>query len=299
MIRHARRRAFTLMELVVVIAIVAILISLLIPAAQQARSAAYKMSCQNNLKNVGFAAHNYHGVYSSFPPGVGPYPQQPATNGDRFGIFMLHLLPYMEQDNLAKTPYEWDDSRFYSNPIKILVCPSDPSVIGFGTPPGTASDSKGKTWGTSSYAGNAQVFCYVDENGYHIRADRFPKLGVDFPDGTSSTILYVEKYGRCTNSDWSDGGSFWAYSDTTASQQPLHPGFAISWTGAAIGPTSKFLVQPKYTDCDPTLASSGHSNGMNVCMADGSVHFLRASISNATWWALCTPSSGDTPTDWE
>jgi prepilin-type N-terminal cleavage/methylation domain-containing protein/prepilin-type processing-associated H-X9-DG protein len=290
-LRSPGRRGFTLIELLIVIAISAISFTILITAAQRARSAANRKSCQNNLKQVGLAAHHYHKNYGSFPPGVGPYPQQPVKDGTRFGVFLIHLLPYLEQDNLAKTPYEWDDSRFYSNPIKILVCPSDPSVIGFGTPPGTTSDSKGKTWGTSSYAGNAQVFCYVDGNGYHIRGDRSPKLGVDFPDGTSSTILFAEKYGRCTNSDWSEGGSFWAYSDLTSSQQPLHPG--------AIGPTSKFLVQPKYTDCDPTLASSGHSNGMNVCMADGSVHFLRQSISNSTWWALCTPSSGDAPTDWE
>lgn len=103
------RKAFTLIELLVVIAIIAILIALLLPAVQQAREAARRTQCKNNLKQLGLACHNYHDVFGQFPlnwannqqdvnPGVGTDP----SNGPRGGDFswMVRLLPYIEQANL-------------------------------------------------------------------------------------------------------------------------------------------------------------------------------------------------------
>ncbi len=290
MCRPGSRSGFTLIESLVVLAILGVLVGLLLPAVQQVREVAARSQCQNNLKQIGQACHNYHDTYKKFPPGIGYYPPQPNKP---FGNAFVHLLPYLELGHLYQLSYSWDDPQLYSQEIKIFSCPSDPTL-------GEAvKDNQGRAFAGASYAGNVQVFGHVNEYGVLIHVEGRPRLPYSFPDGTSNTILFAEKYARCTNDTYPYGGTGWAYSQTGKWALPLHPGFAISWNEGSIGTPSKFQYQPDPGDCDPTRASTAHTGGMQVCLADGNVRSLAPSISPDTWWALCTPNGGDNPgNDW-
>jgi prepilin-type N-terminal cleavage/methylation domain-containing protein len=320
--RPAQRRGFTLIELLVVIAIIAILIGLLVPAVQRVREAANRIQCSNNLKQLGLAAQNYHDVNRHFPPGIGYYPT--AKNG-AFGSYFFHLLPYVEQDPLYKsalgpvlfpppngptTVYYPGNNKVYSQPVKIFLCPSDPSV---------GSDGvvliNGVSFGASCYAPNALITAQTNPPSPQGKTRI-----ADITDGLSNTILHAEKYARCTNTTMAppfrDGGTAWAYCTAlvfpwqpppmTFPGKAFQPGFcipALANLGApdAIGPKSIFQVQPTpfLGNCDPTRASTAHTGGILVGLVDGSVRTLSPSMSGATWWAAVTPSGGEVlGSDW-
>src|SRR3954469_10165931 len=125
------RRGFTLIELLVVIAIIAILIGLLVPAVQKVREAANRSTCQNNLKQMGVALHNFHGTRKFFPPGgvSTAIPKLGIPSGVTHG-WSVFLLPQLEQDNLYKQ-YHFDVSwnaaangPIIGTPLSVFLCPS-------------------------------------------------------------------------------------------------------------------------------------------------------------------------------
>ena len=287
-------RGFTLIELLVVIAIIAILIALLVPAVQKVREAAARTQCTNNLKQLGLGMHNYHDTRKKLPPllgdDIGRGGQPWGAPGGGWCNPLFWVLPYVEQDNLFKladsaaaglpgTYRPWNNN-VYQMRVQIYNCPSDPSTDADGNAVNTSP------WKASSYGANAQVF--GTNNAAFGLTDWFgaARIPATFQDGTSNTILFAEKYGRCTSQ-----GSLWARWDGDT----WHPSFAVSWNANSIGPNSKWQQQPSpfLTVCDSTRSASPHSGTMVVVLGDASVRTLSSGMSPTTWWTAVTPANND------
>jgi prepilin-type N-terminal cleavage/methylation domain-containing protein len=270
------RRGFTLIELLVVIAIIGILIGLLVPAVQKVRDAAARAQCQNNLKQLGLALHNYHDTYKHFPAPRGTHTPTPIFT--EFRGWMCEVLPYLEQNSLAQNMYTspWYVGFFvtFNTPVQAFLCPSDPRDL------------------TAIPNGNGALTSYVGVTGSDNDINRqfngptngifnISSMGIritDITDGTSNTLMVGE---RPPTANLYEG--WWGASDydTLLSTRQLY-GDLFGAAGCVLpglyGPGS--MNGP--CNGDGNHFWSHHTGGANWVLGDGSVRFLPYAASAVT-----------------
>lgn len=309
---HRHRHGFTLIELLVVIAIIAVLIALLLPAVQQARAAARRVQCKNNLKQLGLAMHNYHGTHGSFPPGYfsalyWPTDDGTATWGQRRYCWMQMILPYMEQASLyesfsreiqaANDPWTWADNDTI---IPGLVCPSDP-VSPKVNDYGFYGNYLGVHGGHSLAAG---VNEYSANGIFYVKSST---RIADITDGTSNVAMMgeinlvpvgaeesagkIDRRGAYFITCWYNANVTIALRDPPNSELP---DLGLDATGVDY----KDAPFANASTWDGAMwvrnnARSHHEGGAQFCLADGSVRMISESIDLATYNHLGDRNDGN------
>ena len=326
------RPGFTLIELLVVIAIIAILIGLLLPAVQKVREAAARSKCQNNMKQIGLALHNYEGAHQKFPPAGRGYrwpgvslgqsdPQLYNSNG------MVLLLPYLEQENLfrrfnlneasadAPSANQGASGTLVGNPgtngnaaaattvVQTFLCPSD------NNPPTGRLTSAAHYAPASGFSGAATNYDFVTSDldfthcNYWTRhagakrrmfGENSTTKPTDVTDGLTNTFMVGE-----TTLYHVNGAAFaWGYRAwvmTGVDPGTSNPGINL-WHLPAVAATWQ---SPPYTPVVGRIrtwwaaAGSLHTGGCNFVMGDGSVRFVRESVDATTLEAACTMAGGE------
>jgi len=313
-----KRSAFTLIELLVVIAIIAVLIGMLVPAVQKVREAANRMSCSNNLKQIGMAVLNFESTNQQLPKATyGPEHSGDATEGS----FFTKILPYLEQDNLGKQ-YDWTknwganaNQPVINSFVKTYLCPSAPDklvrvgvmtqgVMG-GPPPADANPANtgavgsymvamcfGAPVGPASDVYGVGALCPLTAD---IMGFQTPTMA-GVTDGTSNTMIVTEQAARSQlwikgrkvndiNPDpftdwlapWAGFGTFFATPYTSDGQTPYSAGYG-----------------PCTVNCNNSSGIySFHSGGANSLFLDGSVRFLKESISGQNLYAIISKAGSE------
>lgn len=327
--RQPLKRGFTLIELLVVIAIIAILIALLLPAVQQAREAARRTQCKNNMKQFGLALHNYHEAHSTFPLGTSVNFNSSAGGGNFISNGIVMLLPYFDQTNLSNlynqtAAWENQSAAAARTVIPTFVCPSnvgqnpiqDTALGALGLP-------VGDTFGITTYVmsrGSNIGWCQSSNHPSNVKGmfdlNRGSKMR-DIRDGSSNTIAMGEaatgpQFILCEGQGCNTAPStkVEAYQPWIGAQPPntdyksaLGPRASIFGSTAdrinKTYTTETLIDLGSYSTCSLSGADatsnfrSQHIGGCHFLYADGSVHFISENVDLGTYQALSTVQGGE------
>ncbi|WP_437186970.1 DUF1559 domain-containing protein [Planctomicrobium sp. SH668] len=308
-----KRSGFTLIELLVVIAIIAVLIALLLPAVQQAREAARRSQCRNNLKQIGLALHNYHDSFNAIPPGSIVLRNAAGTVYNGHGwTWHASILPYVDQANIYQGIQGPDSSGMgaeaggVNDPkqvlggattIPVFICSSHPDVRmgvqknGYST--STYNGNMGTLIGNSSddCAGGGKTFAQQSQPGGCMNADGMFFISshvrfADVKDGLSNTIMVSEVIDSGGDADMLGGAGSdrkYVFSNGADSNPPTE--------------MSEYLIAAESNDpinsYSEEAAGSYHVGGAHFLLGDGSVRFISENISMATYQSVSTRRSAE------
>lgn len=314
------RRAFTLIELLVVIAIIAILVALLLPAVQQAREAARRSSCKNNLKQLGLALHNYHDVHRQFPPAAihmtASTPPESCRDGNWGATWVLMLLPFVEQ-NALYDQYNFEQIARNGNAttgnnqvtrrrLDAILCPSHPTNSSLLTQDFTGFE-KGN-YGANIGAGYNLTRSHFNDSN---RKGPFSVVGMygakfrDITDGTSNCILVSEIVTGTGGGDdkgawgWCTGPTFNGSSGCNGGNMVLTPNTNLR-TDCSHYASNNNNDNNFNRRNNPDAGANGgvasrsyHKGGVQSTLGDGTVRFISENIDGTIWTNLLAIQDGN------
>jgi prepilin-type N-terminal cleavage/methylation domain-containing protein/prepilin-type processing-associated H-X9-DG protein len=328
---QTRKQGFTLIELLVVIAIIAVLVSLLLPAVQQAREAARRSQCKNNLKQIGLALHNYHDTHGVFPPGYVDRNFNPNSTPDNdlgpgwgwatFLLPNLEQLPLYNQINFSQGVGLGVNAQISQMPLTVYQCPSDGLQQAFVVYDITLTNPI-TTVAHGNYVGcNGWIECFSGAGGNPQPgpgadglAGTFGLAGVgafyrnsknstaSFTDGLSSTIVAGERSSNHSPSTWTGavaGGqcpAWMAVQPPSPYSAPPGPAYDNADFGEAFilaHCNASHRPNADFPAYDPDTFYSYHSGGSQFVFGDGSVRFISSFVDGPTYQHLATLAGGE------